>query len=104
MKLWKALAAIAGVAAAAALIPYQVEKDEETGVTTMKALAWTAVKAPNPEDGGTQVEVSILPGLTPEEAAAPDDAAEVPAPDPAEAEMFDDSVDLADIIPDPEKE
>ncbi len=101
MKIWKALAGLAGVAAAAALIPYKVEKDDETGVTAVKALAWTAVKAPNPEDGGTKVDITFLPGLTPEEPADGIDADE--APDPAEAEMFDDSVNLADIIPDPDK-
>ncbi len=94
MKFWKVLA---GLAAAAALIPYQVEKDEETGTLKLKALTWEATRSPNPEDGGTQVEVSILPGLSPvdvEDLAGPDE----PAGDP-EAEMFDDSVTLGDVPP-----
>ena len=105
MKFWKTLAALAGVAAAASLIPYKVERDEETGVTTVKALAWTAVKTPNGEDGGAQVDVSILPGLTPAEPSGDGIDIDVEiTPDPAEAEMFDDSVNLADIIPDPDGE
>ncbi len=112
MKIWKALAAALGVAAAAAFIPYKVEKDDETETTTVKALAWTAVKAPNQEDGGTQVDVTFLPGLSAAapaedaadaEAEADPEAEEEIAPDPEEAEMFDDSVNLADIIPDPDK-
>ena len=110
MKIWKALAAAFGVAAAAAFIPYKVEKDDETETTTVKALAWTAVKTPNQEDGGTQVDVTFLPGLSSavhaEDADATEadpEAEEESAPDPEEAEMFDDSVNLADIIPDPDK-
>ncbi len=101
MKIWKALATVLGLAAAAAVIPYKVEKDDETEVTTVKALAWTAVKAPNPEDGGTRVDVAFLPGLTPEEPAGGIDIDVDITPDAEEAAMFDDSVELADIIPTP---
>ncbi len=101
MKIWKVLAAVAGATAVASLIPYKVEKDEEAGVTTVKALAWTAVKTTDPEGGDTSLSVSILPGLGPKASAGdagPDTGAQAGA-EPAEAEMFDDSVNLADIIP-----
>ena len=98
MKIWKALAAALGAAAAAALIPYKVEKDDETNVTTVKALAWTAVKSPNGEDGGTKVDVTYLPGLAP--AAAEDGEPEEEEVED-ESELYDDSVELADIIPAP---
>ena len=40
--IWKVLGGIAGVAAAAALVPYRIEGDEETGEIKIKALAWNA--------------------------------------------------------------
>ena len=44
---WKVLA---GIAALAAVTPYSVEKDEETGETKVKALIWNASFRRNASD------------------------------------------------------
>ena len=40
--IWKVLGGIAGIVAAAALVPYRIEGDEETGEVKIKALIWNA--------------------------------------------------------------
>ena len=42
MKISKVLKVLGAAAAVAALTPYKVEKDEETGATTVRALLWGA--------------------------------------------------------------
>ena len=55
-KLWKAL----GIAAAvAALAPYKVEKDDETGATNIKALLWGARYTPATEQTGRNIDVTL---------------------------------------------
>ena len=80
MKISSVLKVLGAAAAVAALTPYQVEKDEETGATTLKALVWGAKSTPAAE--GTGREVSVTLGLN--------------LPRQAEAEFFaDDEPDAA---------
>lgn len=64
-KLWKIL----GITAlAAVLVPYRVEKDEETGEKSYDALLWHARAKGHPSDGGDGRKVDVTFGLkTPEE-------------------------------------
>ena len=59
MKISSVLKVFGAAAAVAALTPYRVEKDEETGVTTMKALLWGAKYTPAAEGTGRNVDVTI---------------------------------------------
>lgn len=55
-KFWKAL----GIAAlAAAVIPYRVEGDEDTGALTVQALLWKLTQKPG-ADGGKDVDIRFL--------------------------------------------
>ena len=55
-KLWKVL----GIAAAvAALAPYKVEKDDETGATNIRALLWGARYTPATEQTGRDIDVTL---------------------------------------------
>lgn len=58
-KFWKVFL---GAAAVAAVAPYRVEKDEETGVVQVKAALWNLSYTPGAE--GNQINVRLLPGLT----------------------------------------
>ena len=65
MKISKVLKVLGAAAAIAALTPYQVEKDEETGATTLKALLWSARHTPATEETGRNVDVTVglnIPG------------------------------------------
>ena len=84
MKISNVLKVLGAAAAVAALTPYQVEKDEETGVTTMKALLWGAKYTPATEETGRDVDVTIglnIPGKK--------DEADLFADDEPEAAMLD---------------
>ena len=55
-KFWKVL----GITAlAASLIPYRVNKDEETETTTMDALLWQAARRPGQGEDKGQVDISL---------------------------------------------
>ena len=55
-KFWKAL----GIAAlAAAVIPYRVHKDDETGEKTVEALLWQATRGPGGDKNHDQVDISL---------------------------------------------
>ena len=74
MKIWKVLAI---AAAAAAVIPYRVEQDIETGEKTWDALLWQ-YKSRVDGDGEEQKELTVFPCRRPRRKAA------------EEAEMFAD--------------
>ena len=55
-KFWKVL----GITAlAASLIPYRVNKDEETETTTMDALLWQAIRRPGEGEDKGQVDINL---------------------------------------------
>lgn len=55
-KFWKVL----GITAlAASLIPYRVNKDEETQTTTMDALLWQATRRPGEGEDKGQVDINL---------------------------------------------
>lgn len=55
-KLWKVL----GITAlAASLIPYRVNKDDETESTTMDALLWQAIRRPGEGGDKGQLDINI---------------------------------------------
>ncbi len=56
--IWKILI---GTAAVAAVAPYQVKKDQETGTVTLKAATWAGTYVKN-EEGGN-LTLKLLPGL-----------------------------------------
>ena len=88
MKISKVLKVLGAVAAVAALTPYQVEKDEETGVTTLKALLWGAKYTPGVEGTGRDVDVTFglnIPGQEAETELFADDEPEAAAPDQEES-------------------
>ena len=89
MKLSRVLKVLGAAAAVASLIPYEVEKDEETGVTSMKALLWGAKYTPAIGEAGRNVDVTLglhIPGI-------PDrkDEMELFADDEPEAAVLDGS-------------
>ena len=95
MKISKVLKVLGAVAAVAALTPYQVERDEETGATTLKALLWGAKYTPAAEGTGRDVDVTFglnIPGQDGEAELFADDE-----PDAAilEAEELQDIADEA---------
>ena len=59
MKISSVLKVLGAAAAVAALTPYEVEKNEETGVTTMKALLWGAKYTPATGETGRDVDVTL---------------------------------------------
>ena len=76
MKISSVLKVLGAAAAVAALTPYEVEKDEATGVTTMKALLWKARHVPATEETGRDIDVTIglnLPRQAEAELFADDD-------------------------------
>ena len=65
MKISKVLKVLGAAAAVAALTPYKVETDEETGVTKIKALLWGAKYTPADDGTGRNVDVTFglnIPG------------------------------------------
>ena len=56
--IWKILI---GTAAVAAVAPYQVKKDQETGAVTLKAATWAGTYTKN-EEGGN-LTLKLLPGI-----------------------------------------
>ena len=65
MKISSVLKVLGAAAAVAALTPYQVEKDEETGVTKVKALLWSVKHTRAAEDAGRDIDVTFglnIPG------------------------------------------
>ena len=63
--IWKVLGITSLAAAAAALVPYKVKKDEETGETKAKALLWEGSHTPGTEDHEREIVVNVKPDLTP---------------------------------------
>ena len=61
MKISSVLKVLGAAAAVAALTPYQVEKDEETGVTSMRALLWGAEYTP--ATGESNRDLNVILGL-----------------------------------------
>ena len=59
MKISRVLKVLGAAAAVAALTPYRVEKDEETGATTLKALLWSIKHTPSAEGTGRDVDVTL---------------------------------------------
>ena len=86
MKISSVLKVLGAAAAVAALTPYQVEKDEETGVTTMKALLWGAKYTPATGETGRDVDVTL--GLNVPKLAAKKEA-ELFADDDPDAAVLD---------------
>ncbi len=56
--IWKILM---GAAAVAAVAPYSVKKDEETGAVEVKSVTWKATYTKNGDD--RHVELKLLPAL-----------------------------------------
>ena len=59
MKFSNVLKVLGAAAAVAALTPYKVERDEDTGATTMRALLWGAKYTPATEEAGRSVDVTF---------------------------------------------
>ena len=85
MKISSVLKVLGAAAAVAALTPYQVEKDEETGVTTMRALLWGAKYTPATGESGRGIDVTLGPRAP----KLPKDEAELYADDEPEAAVLD---------------
>ena len=95
--IWKVL----GITAlAASLIPYRVNKDDETESTTMDALLWQATRRPGEgEDKGT-LDISIgfkspLQTKREESALFADDEPEAAVVDAPLTEVIEEAVDAA---------
>lgn len=56
--IWKILI---GATAVAAVTPYKVKKDEETGVVTLKAATWAGTYTKSAD--GRNLTVKLLPGI-----------------------------------------
>ncbi len=65
--IWKILI---GTAAVAAVAPYQVKKDQETGTVTLKAATWAGTYVKNGEGGN--LTLKLLPGILKDKAEAED--------------------------------
>ena len=98
MKISSVLKVLGAAAAVAALTPYRVEKDEETGVTTLKALLWSARHTPATEETGRDVDVTFglnVPGRKSEEELYADDDPEAAVLDGAELQVIADEAQKA---------
>ena len=85
MKISRVLKVLGAAAAVAALTPYKVEKDEETGVTNIKALLWGARYTPATGETGRDIDVTLglhVPKL-------PKDEAELYADDDPDAAVLE---------------
>ena len=87
MKISNALKVLGAAAALAAITPYQVERDEETGVTSMKALLWGAKLTPATEETGRDLNVVL--GLNVPKRLGGKDETELFADDEPEAAVLD---------------
>ena len=100
MKISKVLKVLGAAAAVAALTPYQVERDEESGVTTLKALLWGAKYTPAAGETGRNVDVTFglnLPGRDGEEELFADNEPEAAVLDAEELQVIaDEAQDAAD--------
>ena len=87
MKASSVLKVLGAAAVVAALTPYEVKKDEETGATKIRALLWGAKYTPATEETGRDVDVILglhipkLPGGTDEAELFADDEPELARPD-----------------------
>ena len=85
MKISSVLKVLGAAAAVAALTPYKVEKDEETGATNIMALLWGARYTPATEESGRGIDVTLglhVPTL-------PKDEAELYADDDPDAAVLE---------------
>ena len=87
MKISKVLKVLGAAAAVAALTPYRVEKDEETGSTSVKALLWGAKLTPATEETGRDINVVL--GLNVPKRLGKKSETELFADDEPEAAMLD---------------
>ena len=87
MKISNVLKVLGAAAALAAITPYQVERDEETGVTSMKALLWGAKLTPATEETGRDINVVL--GLNVPKRLGGKDESELFADDEPEAAVLD---------------
>ena len=97
MKISKVLKILGAAAAVAALTPFEVERDEETGATSLKALLWGAKYTPAADGTGRNVDVTIglnIPGRTSEAELFADDEPEAAVPDLGDLQVAVDSEDL----------
>lgn len=96
-KFWKVL----GITAlAASLIPYRVNKDEETETTTMDALLWQATRRPGEGEDKGQVDINLgfkspLQTKREESALFADDEPDAAVVDAPLAEAVEDAVETA---------
>ena len=98
MKISKVLKVLGAAAAVAALTPYEVERDEETGVTKIKALLWGAKCTPAAEETGRNVDVTFglnLPGREGEADLFADDDPEAAVLDESELQIIADEAQEA---------
>ena len=86
MKISSVLKVLGTAAAVAALTPYEVEKDEGTGATKLKALLWSAKYTPAADETGRDLDVTL--GLHTPKALARKEAALFADDDP-EAAVLD---------------
>ena len=87
MKISNVLKVLGAAAALAAITPYQVERDEETGITSMKALLWGAKLTPATEETGRDINVVL--GLNVPKRLCGKDETELFADDEPEAAVLD---------------
>ena len=98
MKISNILKVLGITAAVAALTPYEVKKDEETGATTVKALLWGAKYTPA-GDAGRNVDVTLglhVPGRNDEADLFADDEPEAAVLDGTELQDIADEAQEAD--------
>ena len=102
MKISKVLKVLGAAAAVAALTPYKVEKDDETGVTTLKALIWGAKYTPAAEGTGRDVDVTFglnVPGREVEAELFADDEPEAAVLDADDLQVIaDEAQEAADEV------
>ena len=102
MKISNVLKVLGAAAAVAALTPYQVEKDEETGVTTMKALLWGVKYTPAAGEAGRDVDITLglnIPGRNSEAELFADDEPEAATLDADELQLIaDEAQAIADEV------
>lgn len=87
-KFWKVLGL---TALAAALVPYRVRRDDETGALTVRALLWKATEKVNP-DGAKDINIKLL-------SFGRDEEEELFTDDPQEAVLFADDEPEAAAVP-----
>ena len=102
MKISSVLKVLGAAAAVAALTPYEVDKDEETGATTMKALLWGVKYTPATEETSRGVDLTFglnIPGRKSEADLFADDEPEAAVLDGLELQILaDEAQEAADEI------